>query len=321
MSETMPSIFDAARLVVYRVVGPDPDRTVRNRIHALAQNDPAIRRDFQVVNDEKPMMVRISLPLAVHQADHDAWKHVEYLKERLCEKNLDCHWAWTGSEHNNRSTRITYEIRPIATTNAQLSHRGPGYGDPNLTNGDFRLQAINLALAKNNVKPRRYELYKDSASRLDSVTGHIHLDSPVDVVLLASEGEIGPIPIKYSNYTVEFSYPRGSIAPTSCTTIGMVVRGDGRDEIVHSAELQEHVAKYCRANSKRATVTNIRMSSKHDDYFLCDPCDIITAQGLCELPMPNKRYFRQIFLANANPANYTKTYELLYDREQALIRH
>ena len=323
MSTTVPSIFDAATLVVYRVVGPDAARTVRNRIHALAQDDPIIRRDFKVVNDEKPMMVHISLPLAVHQADHDAWKHVEYLKQRLCEEELDCHWAYAPSKEKDpnakdRSRHVSYTLT-LVTSAEQSAGRRWEAGDPNLKDQPYRLQIINAALKTCGIEARVSEVFEPAKSASRYAKGRITLDSPSQVPALVDAGVIESIQTQFSKYDVQFHHRHGSITPTACTTIGLILKGlrrDQRNDILKS--LEEHLSHYNYVNSSDATIDNIRSSKENPDYLLCDPCDIVTAQGLCEVPVTNAqgRFFRQIYLANASPANYTKEYEILY-RERA----
>lgn len=315
----MSSIFDAAVLAVYnfQLNAHQETDSVEHVVETLRKDDPTIRADFlyRQVGDRAPP-VRISLPRAVHEADHDAWKHLEYLKTKLCEiEKLDCHWAWAPLMETDRSRKVNYSICPTYEDLQSIKSHFGGDCDPNLKDGAFRLKIINAALATLEINPRAYELYSAGASSSFTAKGHVNLGSPTQVTPLVSKGMI-TIPTRYSKYQVEFNYARGTITPTSCATIGLVVRRDGRDESMHRTELKQLLARHNQRYGTNATISNIRMSKENEDYLLCDPSDIITAQRLCRMPMPNKRYFRQTFFANAHPANYTKNYEIEYDQAQ-----
>lgn len=96
----MSVIFEAATLAVYKI---EPARnygsaeTVRSIINAARIKDPLIRADFVACEAKTSKgkdiygMVYISLPLAVHEADHNASRHVEYLRLHLVHiRKLEC---------------------------------------------------------------------------------------------------------------------------------------------------------------------------------------------------------------------------------------
>jgi hypothetical protein len=318
-------MFDAATLAVYRVFDSNPAQAIRDRIDGMIEDDPAIRRDFQVVEVGTPVIVRISLPRAVHLADHDAWKHVDSLRGSLCCNWFDCHWAHApfdveDRDARDRSRHVTYTI-VLVTPDDKPSTRHWASDDQNLENEGYRLRIINSALEGSGTTARSYALIDSDKSGWRKAQGRITLDSRDAVVALVEDGAIEVIKMGSSEYNVQFHYRHGSITPTACTTIGLNLKGlrsDQKDDIVD--DLKEHLSQYNLANNCEGTIRNIRMSEENPDYLLCDPCNIMVAQGLCAVPIGHAkdRFFRQIYFANASPANYIKKYEISYQKRALL---
>jgi len=322
----MSSIFQAATLIVYKVPN-ETTESVQKVLGELWQQDENIRDDFQITRAEGQGSVHIALPLTVHEADHDAWNHLEYLKLKLRERGIDCHWA--TSLTGDRSRALAYVISLIDPEAAKHGFRpskkqrrgrfGETYDrlyddDPRMSEVDFRVKVINTALRKIGIR----NVEKDWAHRKHEYQpgqyrGNITLDSPVDVDLCLKTPYHDAIEIEGSQFRLDFTNIFGLITPTTCTTIGLAVVGDNCEIEEHELQVQEHLSEYNVANNCDATIDNIRISDQYSKYLLCDPCDIMTAQGLCENPMPNGRFFRQIFFANAAPANYTPEYGKAYD--------
>jgi len=151
--------------------------------------------------------------------------------------------------------------------------------------------------------------------------GNITLESPVDVATCLSTPHHYNIMIRGSQFDVSFEHVYGLLTPTTCTTIALLLHKDDDyepGEAEHSVE--EHLNLYNMANGTDGTIDNVRRSEEfYSNYLLCDPGDIITAQGLCENPMPSGRFFRQVFFANAAAANYIPEYAAQYDRTAKAI--
>jgi hypothetical protein len=324
----MSSIFEAATLIVYKVPGRDPAQVITNVIGRIWQENPDIRDDFQTSRSLGQGAVHITLPLAVHEADHDAWKHLEHLMGKLCEKNIDCHWATSFTKDRSRAlsyvvslkntdrTRTTHLAKKQRKGQFSNTHDRLAEDDPRLLLKDFRVRIINSALEKLGIQSVEFDwAHRKHDYQKGNYLGNITLNSPVDVGKCLEKPHHDDIIVDSSRFRIHFDKIFGLITPTTCTTIGLVVVGDGCELYEHKIQVQELLEKYNLVNGTDATIDNVRMSTEYSKYLLCDPCDIITAQGLCELPMPNRRFFRQMFFANANPANYTPEYSKAYDKE------
>jgi len=333
----MSNIFEAATLAVYKI---EPARnygaaeTVRSIINAARIKDSLIRADFVVCEAKTSKgkdihgMVYISLPLAVHEADHNASKHVEYLRLHLVHvRKLECVWA--PSNANDRSRAVGYSIalvKPDAEgNNRAVKHNKSGrFGDnrrefhnadPRLAQPDFRIKIVNVALARMRLREIPFdwgnspEGQSNRAAHNGQAGGNITVDSPADVRACLAWSSAQHITIGWSEFIVRFHQVFGLLTPTACTTIALGVAGDGYDYSEHLAHLRHLLKAYKETNLPAHTdsqklVDNIRMSEEDPRYLLCDPCDLFTAQGLCELPMKNGRFFRQVFFTNLKPAYY-----------------
>jgi hypothetical protein len=330
----MPSIFEAATLIVYKIPGPGNDTIskIQFMIRTLYDEDQVnIRGDFQITRAEGQGAVHITLPLAVHEAEHDAWGYLDYLRQKLCEKNLICHWA--TSLKGDRSRAVSYTVsltkpaslvldrcRGIHAPKKRRGQFGDTYDrlyedDPRLTIQDFRTKIINVALGRLGLQLIAEWAHKKHNDESGKYVGNVALHSPGEVATCIETPFHDQIPLDGSMFYVNFHHIFGIITPTTCTTIGLVVVGDSCEIGEHRLQVKEFFAEYNEANNTEATISNIRMSTEYSKYLLCDPCDIITAQGLCENPMPNGRFFRQIFFANADPANYVPDYGKAYDKK------
>ena len=282
-------------------------------------------RTYEVVEVGTPDIVRISLPRAVHLADHDAWKHLEYLKSRLVYNHLECHWAHAPCDVQNpdakdRSRHVSFTIT-LVESDAKPPERHRASDDSHLRNELYRLQIVNSALEGYSIKARKYALIDSDKSGSRKAQGRITLDSRDALVALVEDGTIEVIKMGSSEYNVQFYHRHGSITPTACTTIGLNLKGlrsDQKDDIVD--DLKKQLSQYNLVNHREATIRNIRMSEENPDYLLCDPCDIMAARGLCAVPIGHAkdRFFRQIYFANASPANYIKKYEISYQKRALL---
>jgi hypothetical protein len=329
----MPSIFEAATLIVYKIPGPGHDTIskIHFMIRALYEEDQVnIRGDFQITRAEGQGAAHITLPLAVHEADHDAWEHLDHLRQKLCEKHLECYWA--TSLTGDRSRALSYVLSVVTPDEgsemplAKKSRRDrfdKTYNrlhgdDPRLSMQGFRVAIINAALVRNKIRNVETDWAYDKLGE-GKHKGNITLDSRVDVGICLENPLHHDIVIDGSTYRIHFGNIFGLITPTTCTTIGIAVAGDNYDFTQHVKQLRRFMEDYNLVNDSSGTIDNIRMSTENPRYLLCDPSDIITAQGLCELPMPNRRFFRQIFFANAKAANYKVSYGIQYDKEATTI--
>jgi hypothetical protein len=348
----MRSIFEAATLAVYKI---EPARnfsaadTVLSIIKAAKVKDPLIRDNFQACSAKTSKgkdiygIVYISLPLAVHERDRHAWKHVDYLRRHLSEvRKLECVWA--PSNTNDRSRAVSYVItlakpgspseqtvKPAQSSRFGDRHRDFRGVDPRLAQPEFRLQLVNNALAKMGLKEVPLDWGNDSdgqsvrSHQKGQATGNITVGSPTEVRTCLAWASAHPISVGWSKFNVTFQRISGLITPTSCTTIGLVVIGDGFDYSEHCAQLNDLLGKYhCINNTPwphQDLVTNVRMSEENPRYLLCDPCDLVTAQAVCELKMENGRFFRQVFFANLKPAYYRSENEIEYGKRAKALYH
>jgi hypothetical protein len=333
------SIYDAAAPTIYNASLGE----VQSAVAAFQSDKPAAShaRQFQIKLNEL-RDIHLSLPLEVHAADSEAWRQVDQLRLHLQSRKFECAWAACppGVKDRSRPLRYTITVIPREQEFQLLSSFGVGAqrqpntirgfppseqkaDEPRLRDLHFRLRIIDRTLTALGIPPVTFDWGSDTRQTLGGAERSINLPAPSLIrKCLENEKELEELTAKQRaidhegvQFLLVFSTVWDHITPTACTTIGLKVTGDNFKFKQHLRQLLHLVEGYKRANKVQIPndqiVTNIRMSTEHHGYLLCDPIDLITAQGSCEYPMPNgrDRFFRQVYMLNTDPRNYRITNE------------